>query len=669
MPIPDSRDTNEALIRQRKVLADFGDFALQSEDLDAVLHEACRLVGEALGTSRAKVLEIEPGGESLFVRAGVGWDPSVVGLVHVSMTENSSESYAIKMGRPVITQDISQEERFELPDFLKEAGIVALANVPIFLPGKRAFGLLQVDDTKPRDFDQDDTEFLRTYANILGPVIDRLYKLQELRASEERYRAIVETATDYGIFTIDPGGRIETWPAGAQAVYGWPAEEAIGLSVDMTFTPEDRALGAPDTERLTARTAGYAPDVRWHLRRDGSRVFIDGATRPLTSPDGSPAGFVKVGQDVTERRATEDALRESEARFRQFGDATSDVLWIRDAKTLQFEYVSPAFEEVYGHKLEHLLGGNHVRRWVELILPEDRALALDHLRRVRKGEHVLNTFRIVRLDGQVRWMRDTGFPILDDEGQVQRIAGIGHDATEEVELQDRLRVLVAELQHRSRNLVGVVRAVTDRTLATSETLGEFQGRFRPRLDALSRVNSLLSRMQEGDRITFDQLLQTELQAHGVIGFDGQGEQVSLRGPKGIRLRSASVQTFALALHELATNALKYGALSRPEGRLEVKWSLVPGMGGERRLRVDWRETGVLPEWHDGSPPAGPIGGEPASRRQGYGRELIERALPYQLKAQTSYEITPEGVRCTITVPVSSTLDVAFSSLEQGEPDA
>ncbi len=86
----------------------------------------------------------------------------------------------------------------------------------------RAFGLLQVDDIRPRDFDQDNIEFLRTHAGVLGPVIDRLYRFQELRSSEARFRAIVETATDYGIFTIDPEGLITTWPPGAQAVYGWP---------------------------------------------------------------------------------------------------------------------------------------------------------------------------------------------------------------------------------------------------------------------------------------------------------------------------------------------------------------------------------------------------------------------------------------------------------------
>jgi PAS domain S-box-containing protein len=311
------------------------------------------------------------------------------------------------------------------------------------------------------------------------------------------------------------------------------------------------------------------------LRKDGSRVFIEGVTRPLTGPDGSVTGLVKVGQDVTARRATEGALRESEARFRQFGDASADALWIRDAATLAFEYVSPALEEIYGTRTETLLEGNHVRRWAETIVPEDRKAVFSNLRRVREGEHVLQAFRILRSDGVVRWIRDTSFPLLDEDGRVQRIGGIAHDATEEVELQDRLRVLVAELQHRSRNLVSVVQGVSERTLTTSETLEDFRSRFRARLSALGRVNSLLSRLEEGDRITFDQLLQTELQAHGMVGFDGRGEQVTLRGPKGIRLRSATVQTFALAIHELTTNALKYGALSRPEGRLEVKWSLLP----------------------------------------------------------------------------------------------
>ena len=201
----------------------------------------------------------------------------------------------------------------------------------------------------------------------------------------------------------------------------------------------------------------------------------------------------------------------------------------------------------------------------------------------------------------------------------------------------------------------------ERTLTTSQTLDDFRQRIRARLAALGRVNGLLSRLNEGGRISFDEFLRTELKAHGVAGGEEDGSRVTLRGPARIPLRSATVQTFALALHELTTNALKHGVLSRPGGHLEVTWRLVPDPAAAPRLQVEWTETGVPV-----AEPDGVATDSAALPRKGYGRELIERALPYQLKAQTSYEITPEGVRCTIIVPVSSTLDVAFSS--QGGTD-
>jgi two-component sensor histidine kinase len=102
-----------------------------------------------------------------------------------------------------------------------------------------------------------------------------------------------------------------------------------------------------------------------------------------------------------------------------------------------------------------------------------------------------------------------------------------------------------------------------------------------------------------------------------------------------------VQTLALALHELATNALKYGALGASDGELSINWHLVQGPDGERRLQVEWVERGLA------VPPL-----EEGVSRRGYGRELIERALPYQLKAETHYELGPDEVRCSINLPVS-----------------
>jgi two-component sensor histidine kinase len=175
----------EQMVKRQKALADFGDFALRNEDLDQILTEACRLVGDALGTDLAKVLEIEQNGQCLFMRAGIGWKPGLVGKLRLPMNERSSETYSIKAGKPVVTQDISKEDRFEFPDFLKEHGAVAIVNVPIFLPGGKPYGLLQVDSRKPREFGEEDIAFLRTYATILGPVIDRLHKSHSLKDALE----------------------------------------------------------------------------------------------------------------------------------------------------------------------------------------------------------------------------------------------------------------------------------------------------------------------------------------------------------------------------------------------------------------------------------------------------------------------------------------------------
>ena len=319
---------NESLLKRQRVLADFGEFALECQDLDQVLNEACRLVADVLGTGRSKILEIQHGGQSLFVRAGVGWASDVVGQVRLPMSEHSSESFSIDAGRPVITQDIGQETRFTVPEFMRKAGVVALVNAPIFLPGKKPYGLLQVDATEPRDFSDADTEFLRTYTIILGPVIDRLHKMRELRASEDRFRLVVERALDYAIFVTDPQDRITDWLPGAEAVFGWTAAEVVGRPGSILFTPEDRSCHADEKELGEARREGSAPNVRWHIRKDGARVFIAGSTTALHDERGTVRCFLKIGQNVTARRETEAALRESEARFRQFADASSDVCLI-----------------------------------------------------------------------------------------------------------------------------------------------------------------------------------------------------------------------------------------------------------------------------------------------------------------------------------------------------
>ena len=173
----------DALLEQQRVLAEFGDLALKTEDLDDILDKACGLVGRALETDFAKVMELSPDGRTFKVRAGVGWKPGVVGVVSVTAVENSPEGLTLAQGS-VISSNRQTERRFEYHDFMIDHGVEAFVNVLILSSkGRAAFGVLQVDSRNPRNFTQSDIEFLRSYANLLGAAIERLRAVDELRQS------------------------------------------------------------------------------------------------------------------------------------------------------------------------------------------------------------------------------------------------------------------------------------------------------------------------------------------------------------------------------------------------------------------------------------------------------------------------------------------------------
>jgi two-component sensor histidine kinase len=206
------------------------------------------------------------------------------------------------------------------------------------------------------------------------------------------------------------------------------------------------------------------------------------------------------------------------------------------------------------------------------------------------------------------------------------------------ESQERLGSVVGELQHRTRNLISIVSVMADRTLRASKTSDDFRASFQDRLGVLGRAQGLLFRA-EGGRVTFDELIDTELAGQAVrVGEQGR---VTLDGPKGIPLRSRTVQSLAMALHELMTNAAKYGALNQPNGRLTVRWRQEILAENGPWLHLDWKESGVeMP----------PLDAKPQGR--GQGRELIERVLPYQFEARTTFAMEPDGVHCTISLPAS-----------------
>jgi two-component system, chemotaxis family, CheB/CheR fusion protein len=225
------------------------------------------------------------------------------------------------------------------------------------------------------------------------------------------------------------------------------------------------------------------------------------------------------------------------------------------------------------------------------------------------------------------------------DGVVVTFVDIGERRRAEDALKDRearMRVLVGELQHRTRNLIGVVMALADMTSIGAESLDDFRASFGDRLRALARVQGLLSRAAPAGGVSFDELLASELSAQSAKN----GGVLTLDGPKGVTLRPISVQALAMALYELTTNALKYGALGQRKGRLDIHWR-AETENGAQWIFVDWKESGV-------DTARAPVG----SKGDGSGRRLIEDALPYQFGATTTFAIEPDGVHCTIALPLS-----------------
>jgi PAS domain S-box-containing protein len=166
-------------------------------------------------------------------------------------------------------------------------------------------------------------------------------------------RAILESASDYAILTIDLDGRITSWNAGARNLLGWAEAEALGMDGGLLFTPEDRERGAPEAEMAQAREAGRAEDERWHLRRDGSRFWGSGLMTPLR---GSPIpGFLKIMRDRTERRQAEAALAAAHHRTSEILESITDAFYAVD-RDWRLTYVNRCAEQLWGKPRDQLLG-------------------------------------------------------------------------------------------------------------------------------------------------------------------------------------------------------------------------------------------------------------------------------------------------------------------------
>jgi PAS domain S-box-containing protein len=580
----------------------------------------------------ASIQMLDPATDQLVLLGHRGFHPDSARFwQRVTRGSGGTCGQAFNERRRIIIEDVREDEVVRNSEDLQSyqmSGIVAVQTTPLITRAGKLIGMMSTHWRHRHRPDERQFGHFDVLARQAADLIEWRSTQAALRDSEERLRLIVESARDYAIFTTDQDDIIDEWLPGAQTVFGFTKEEAEGQPAAILYTAEDRALGQPEKEVETARREGKASDVRWHVRKGGERVFIEGQVVPLRSAAGDVQGFLKIGQDVTERRLAEQALRDSDERFRQFGDASSDLLWIRNAETLAFEYLSPAFERLYGVPCEQVIAANDVKAWAELIHPDDRDLGIDLLRKLRSGVPGSYEFRVVRPDGSTCWLLDTNFPLRDDSGKVVRIAGIAQDITERKRAVELQGTLLAELQHRVRNILALIQSVVRRTLETSESPEEYARHLGGRIAAMARTQALLTR-SPGRLVDLEEVLRDEL-----LSVAAQEESYWCEGPE-VNLPPKAAEVLTLAIHELATNSVKYGAFSRPGGQLEIRWAL-DTREAQQWLVFEWEESRVR---HDGF------------AREGFGTELITRRVPYELRGKGSITPAPDGMIATIEFPL------------------
>jgi PAS domain S-box-containing protein len=407
-------------------------------------------------------------------------------------------------------------------------------------------------------------------------------------------------------------GSIEFWNAGAERLYGFASDEAIGRSSHSLLQTKFPIEFAEVSARL--RNDGYWAGELRHVCKDGHEVFVDSRMQLLDET------VLEANRDITGRRQIEAALRENEERLRWLGsivDSSDDAIVSKNLDGVVTSWNRGA-ERIFGYAAEEAIG-----QPITIVIPKDRHdEERTILTRVRRGERI-DHFETVRQrkDGSLIVVSLTVSPVKSANGKIVGASKIARDISAQKRSQEQIVTLAREAEHRSKNLLANVLATVK--LSQSDTREGLKQAIEGRIQALANVHSLFVQTRWiGAELST--IARQELSP-----YEKDEARARIHGPQ-VLLEPNAAQSIAVILHELATNAAKYGALSVAKGQVDLDWS----HDSDGRLELRWTETG-------GPPVQMPT-------RDGFGGRIL-RQLTGQLDGAARFDWRVEGLDCKITL--------------------
>jgi len=457
---------------------------------------------------------------------------------------------------------------------------------------------------------------------------DSAVQLKSVRDSEARFRATFDSAA-VGVAHIGPDGRWLRVNRALCRILGYPADELLTKTFhDLTY-PDDLAADLVQVELMReGKIDSYNLEKRY-LRKDGAIVWARKTVSCVRRGDGSIDYFVSVIEDISARKQVEKELRENEERFRSsLLHAPLPISLFDDRE--QILAISQSWLEQSGYLREEL---PRLEDWMSRAYGERSAELLERLRQIiiisTEPEARSAELKIRTKDGRERLWRFVSSALAPQSDGRRLFLSIAQDVTDQKAHEEHVHLLMREINHRAKNLLSLVQAIARQTAAREPE--DFIECFTERIQALAANQDLLVQ-NEWQGVDVEDLVRAQL-AHFA---DLVGSRITVHGSP-VRLNAAAAQAIGLALHELATNAGKYGALSVDAGRVEVGWRLDGDI-----FAMSWTER------------KGPPVSQP--RRRGFGSTVVDPMVRQTVNGEVHLDFIPAGVAWNLTCPAANALE-------------